>query len=136
MKGKIGSVLLAMLALGACSKAPDGDAAGKAPAAPSGARLFAQCAVCHTAAPPDTPAGKQRLVGPPLWGVVGRPAGSIEGFNYSRAMKNSGLVWDEATLDRYLANPQEVLPGTLMSYAGEPDPAKRAALIEHLKTLN
>ncbi len=98
-------------------------------------QAFAPCAVCHTAAPPDTPAGKMRLVGPPLWGVYGRAAASVEGFAYSKAMREAGLTWDDATLDRYLADPQAALPRTMMSYAGEPDAAKRAAIIEYLKTL-
>ncbi|MEQ1929474.1 MAG: c-type cytochrome [Parvularculaceae bacterium] len=102
---------------------------------PSAERSFSQCAVCHTAAAPGTPAGKLRFVGPPLWGVVGRPAASIPEFKYSRAMQNAGLTWDEATLSAFIENPHKLVPGTTMSFAGEPDAAKRAAIIEHLKTL-
>jgi cytochrome c len=103
--------------------------------APEGAAAFRQCAVCHTVAAPDTPAGKVRLVGPPLFGVYGRPAAAVEGFSYSRALKSSGVVWDDAALDAFLADPQALVPGTLMSYAGESDPARRKAMIDYLKTL-
>jgi cytochrome c len=115
---------------GPAEKAADGTAAP-----PSGERLFSACAVCHVAASPETPAGKMKLVGPSLWGVAGRAAASVPEFKYSRAMQNAALTWDDATLSAYLENPHKVVPGTLMSYAGEPDAAKRAALIEYLKTL-
>ncbi|NWG72236.1 MAG: c-type cytochrome [Parvularculaceae bacterium] len=124
----------AALALAACGGASD-EAATRPSAAASGERVFSQCAVCHTAAPPDQPAAKMRLIGPPLFGVVGRPAASVPGFKYSRAMQASGLVWDEATLDAFLENPHKLVPGTTMSFAGEADAARRAALIAHLKTL-
>jgi cytochrome c len=101
----------------------------------SGERLYSQCAVCHTAAPPDSAGARMRLVGPPLWGVFGRPAAAVDGFNYSRAMRGAGLIWDEASLDAFLASPQTSVPGTIMSYPGESDPQKRAALIAYLKTL-
>lgn len=120
---------LAVLMLAACG------AKDEAAAAPDGRAAFRQCAVCHTAAAPDTAAGKMRLVGPPLWGVYGRPAASVPDFNYSRAMKASGLVWDEATLDRFLTDPRVAVPGTMMSFAGEKDATKRAAIIAYLKTL-
>ncbi len=67
---------------------------------------------------------------------MGRPAGSIPGFHYSAANKNSGLTWDAATLDRYLTNPRKAIPGTLMSYPGLSDPKKRADLIAYLATLH
>ncbi len=106
-----------------------------APAAPDGATAYRPCAVCHTAAAPDTPAGKVRLVGPPLWDIYGRPAAAAPGFSYSRALRSSGVIWDEAALDAFLADPQALVPGTIMSYAGERDPARRAAIIQYLKTL-
>jgi cytochrome c len=58
----------------------------------------------------------------------------VEGFEYSPAMKRSGLVWNEATLDRFLADPLKAVPGTTMTYAGIPDPRERADLIAYLKT--
>jgi cytochrome c len=67
-----------------------------------GQKAFQRCSACHT----TTDQGK---AGPGLRGVVGRPAGTVEAFRYSAAMKSSGLVWDEATLDRFLAAPQMLL---------------------------
>lgn len=88
-----------------------------------------QCTACHSNQP-----GKN-IVGPSLYGVVGRKAGQIPGFYYSEANKSSGLTWDAATLDRYLTSPRGVVPGTLMTYPGLKDDAKRADLISYLATL-
>jgi len=71
-----------------------------------------QCSVCYQIVP-----GKKGI-GPNLLGVAGRPAGTLADFRYSEANKNSGLTWDAATLDRYLAAPRQVVPGTIMTYAG------------------
>jgi cytochrome c len=84
---------------------------------------------CHSAQP------SRNLIGPSLFGVVGRPAGKIPGFSYSDANRSSGLIWDVPTLDRYLTAPRQVVPGTLMTYAGVKDPTKRADVIAYLKTL-
>jgi cytochrome c len=89
-----------------------------------------QCGLCH-----DVAAGKNR-VGPSLFGVVGRKAGNVEGFHYSDANKNSGLTWDEATLDKYLANPREVVAGTTMTYAGVKNEDQRRDIIAYLATLH
>lgn len=90
---------------------------------------FAQCAACHSIEP-----GKHG-VGPSLAGVFGSKAGSAPGYNYSPAIKNSGLTWDEATLDEYLIAPMTKIPGTKMSYAGMADAAQRKAVIDFMKTL-
>ncbi|MBN8501104.1 MAG: c-type cytochrome [Sphingomonadales bacterium] len=90
---------------------------------------FAQCAACHA-----VEAGKNG-VGPSLAGVFGKKAGGVAGFAYSDANKNSGLTWDEATLDTYLTNPMKMVPGTKMTFAGLADPAQRKAVIDYLKTL-
>jgi cytochrome c len=90
---------------------------------------FGQCAACHSVEP-----GKNG-VGPSLAGVFGSKAGSVAGYTYSPANKNSGLTWDEATLDTYLTAPMKTIPGTKMSYGGMGDPAQRKAVIEYLKTL-
>ncbi len=74
-------------------------------------------------------------MGPRLGGVLDRPAGTIEGFRYSRAMKNSKIVWDEKSLDAYLAEPQKLVPGNLMPFSGIADPQKRSDLIAYLGTL-
>jgi len=93
-----------------------------------GRAVFSACAACH--APGVAP-----QLGPDLRGVLGRPAASVSGFRYSRALRRSGLTWDESALDRFVADPQALVPGNTMPYAGEPDPAARTALVAYLKTL-
>jgi cytochrome c len=90
--------------------------------------VFGQCEVCHSV---DGING----TGPTLKGVVGRQAGTVPGFRYSRAMKSAGITWDEKSLDRYLADPQEFVPGNVMPFSGIADSAQRAALIAYLKTI-
>ncbi|WP_225425791.1 c-type cytochrome [Pelagerythrobacter rhizovicinus] len=90
---------------------------------------FARCATCHQTAP------GRNGIGPSLAGVYGAPAAHEPTYAYSGAMRSSGLVWDEATLDAYLADPRNVVPGTKMVFPGVRDPAERTALIEYLKTL-
>lgn len=100
--------------------------------AEAGKRVFNQCAVCHTVEP-----GQHRL-GPSLYGVIGRTPGTLEGFKYSPAMKQfgeSGAVWDEETLMRYLENPRKVVPGTRMAFPGLRDPEARADVIEYLESV-
>ena len=84
-----------------------------------------------------TSAQKTGRVGPPLWHVVGRPAGSFPGYSYSKAHKeqSASLVWNEETLDRYLTNPKAFMPGNKMAFAGIRVAAERALLIQYLKTL-
>jgi len=94
----------------------------------AGKAAFAQCAACHSV---DGANG----AGPSLKGVIGRKAGSFAGFRYSRAMKNSTTVWDDKTLDAYLANPQAAMPGNVMPFSGVADPKQRADLLEYLKSL-
>jgi cytochrome c2 len=98
-------------------------------AAASPPASFAQCAVCHKTEPGETG------IGPTLAGVFGAEAGHIAGFKYSQAMLDSGLTWNQATLDRYLADPKAVVPGTTMAFGGVKDAAKRQAIIDYLKTL-
>ena len=86
------------------------------------------CRTCHT-----TREGDNRL-GPTLHNVIGREAGSVPGFGYSSAMKDAGITWNEETLDRYIGNPDAVVPGNNMKpYSGISDPAERAKIIAHLK---
>ncbi len=104
-------------------------AAPAALAQASGEQVFQKnCAVCHSMVP------GQNKVGPSLAGVVGRKAGSVPGFAYSQANKNSGFTWNEATLNNYLTNPRAVMPGTKMVFAGLKDPAERQAVVQYLKT--
>lgn len=96
-------------------------------AAPSGETIFKQrCAACHSMVK-GRPAG----VGPNLVGVVGRKAGTLP-FNYSPALKKAGPVWSKPNLDRYLAGPAKMVPGTRMAVA-LPDAKQRAALIAYLE---
>jgi cytochrome c len=113
--------LIALTALGL------GLSAGSAALAASpGETLFQQrCAGCHAMGP-----GPAKL-GPPLNGVVGRKAGSVAGYAYSPALKKSGLTWTTANLDKYLAAPTTVVPGTKMT-VGVPDAQQRAAIVAYL----
>jgi cytochrome c len=111
---------LALIAAGATSAHAQDAAAGKA--------VFAQCAACHSV---DGSNG----AGPSLKGIVGRKAGSFEGFRYSRAMKGAGYAWDAAKLDAYLADPQKALPGNVMPFSGITDAKQRADLVAYLATL-
>lgn len=102
----------------------------------AGKAVFKQCAACHT---PDK--GGKNGVGPNQWEIVGRKAGSHEGFNYSPAMKATGEkpgdagVWTYEHLNAFIANPKAVVPGTRMAYAGLRKPEDRANLIAYLRTL-
>jgi cytochrome c len=92
-----------------------------------GQKVFGQCRTCHT-----VEAGVNK-VGPSLAGIVGRPAGTIPGFRYSPANKNSGITWSEDVMFAYLENPRKYIPGTYMSYVGLKDPQQRADVIAYLK---
>ena len=99
--------------------------------ADNGRQTFKQvCSICHEVA-----AGRNR-VGPSLFGVAGRKAGTAPDFHYSDEMKSSDLTWDEATLDRFLGAPRAVVAGTKMAYAGVKDDQKRRDLVAYLATLH
>lgn len=98
-----------------------------------GARAFQRCAACHALAPGRSDAADEAA--PALQGVFGRRAGTLAGFAYSEAMRaagRGGLVWNAATLDRYLADPEAAVPGTHMPYQGG-SAAERAAVIDWLR---
>ena len=95
-----------------------------------GEKAFSACAACHS-----TANGANGL-GPSLFGVVGRKAGSVPGFNYSRAMKDSNRTWSAQNLDAYLADPQKAMPGNHMPYSGLPDAQLRADLVAYLASLH
>jgi cytochrome c len=106
---KNASLTIAALTVVAAAWATVPSAAQEADAA-SGERLFRQrCGACHQIATTRNGAG------PHLQGVVGRAAGSIEGFNYSPALRDSGITWTLETLDTYLANPTAMVRGTRMA---------------------
>jgi cytochrome c2 len=92
-----------------------------------GKKVFAKCQACHS-----LEAGKNK-VGPTLHGVMGRASASEAEFNYSDAMKNAHLTWDPDTLDKYLANPKELVPGTKMMFPGLRKEKERADLISYLE---
>ncbi len=134
----VAPALLTLSACGSGDKAPDQSSvspAAEASPSESGVSLasapqaFAQCTSCHSI--------RKGLngVGPSLFGVFGSKAGLVEDYSYSAANKNSGLTWDEATLDTYLTAPMKMVPGTKMTFAGMADPAKRKAVIDFLKTV-
>ncbi len=90
-------------------------------------RSFAKCRACHTSAP------GRHGIGPSLAGAYGRPAASAPNYRYSTALKESGLVWDAATLDKFLENPRAMIPGAKMSFAGLKDPLQRAQVIAYIE---
>jgi cytochrome c2 len=95
----------------------------------NGKRAFAACAACHGATGQGTP------MAPMLKNVVGRKAGSIQGFNYSDAMRNTGISWTETQLSAFLLHPQQVVKGTRMAFPGLPSEKDRTDLIGYLKSL-
>ena len=102
--------------------APAGNSLGQTP------QVFDRCAACHA---------KEGVgdLGPNLHGVVGRKAGSLEDFRYSRAMARSGIVWNEKTLDESLKAPDQLVPATRPALRRLRDDAEPAAAIQYLKTL-
>jgi cytochrome c len=104
-----------------------GTSVAPAQAIEKGQQVFAACAACHA---PD-----KNGIGPKLAGVIGRTSGSVEGFHYSRAMRNAKIIWDANTLDAYLAEPQKVVPGNLMPFSGIADSHERSEVIAYLESL-
>ena len=96
--------------------------------AAAGEKVFAQCRACHQVGPTA-----RNLVGPKLNGLFGRKAGTINGYNYTDANKNSGITWDEAVFAEYIKNPREKIPGTKMVYAGLKDEQRIKDLTAYLK---
>jgi cytochrome c len=118
---------LALMATEAAAHAAEGDAA-------RGERVFQRCYACHSVEPQES----AKLQGPSLYRIVGRPAAALAGFAYSDAMKAraaAGLVWEAASLERYIADAEAVVPGTLMSAPPLRDGQERADLIAFLARL-
>jgi cytochrome c len=115
-----GTILIAVLVLatGGAARA-DGDAV-------RGETRFVECATCHT-----LERGVNN-VGPSLYGLIDRKAGEIADFRYSPAMKKSGITWTAQTLDKFIADPQQEVPGNRMPFAGMPDAGERADLVAYL----
>jgi len=105
---------------------------GLAQDAEAGQSVFKRmCFPCHDAGP-----GAKVKLGPPLNGLDGRAAGTMAGFNYSEANKNSGITWSEATFPEYIKNPMQRMPGTRMAFAGVRDEKDIANLWAFLKQFN
>jgi cytochrome c len=117
MRVTLASVVTLLLACPACA---DGDAV-------RGEARFQDCAACH-----KLEAGANN-VGPSLHGVFARKAGEIADFRYSPAMKRSGIVWSPETLETFITDPQNVVPGNRMPYAGMASASDRADLIAYLQ---
>ena len=122
---KIFRTAIATLALVAATNAAHaaGDAA-------KGKSVFQRCAICHR---DGKDAGNG--LGPNLFGIVGRKAGVVAGFNYSAAMKNSGITWTTDKLDAYITHPAAVVPGNHMAFAGISDAGQRGDVVAYLATL-
>jgi cytochrome c len=100
------------------------------PSAPDqsrGALLFQTCSACHSVLGDG--------VGPNLYGIYGKRAGTQPGFKYSSALSQSGLTWDEPTLRAFVTNPQALVKGTLMTFPGYSSPADVNSVVEYIKTL-
>lgn len=134
--GRLAGMLLG-LALGAAVLAvAEGTAEGKALSLPEpyrsadlrrGRILFLQCAACHDLGPTGI-----AKVGPSLAGLPGRKAGSVEGFSFSAALRESGAMWTPELLDAFIERPSAVVAGTTMVFAGIAAPADRAALVRYV----
>ena len=120
----IAAVLLTVaMAFAGTSAMAAGDAA-------KGKKVFKKCKACHTV----KKGGKNR-VGPNLFDIAGKKAGSVGGYKYSKAMKASGITWDDASLDKFLKKPKKFLKKTKMGFSGLKKDGQRADVIAYLKSL-
>jgi len=123
MKGRIVTAALALAltaVLGSGAALAAGDAA-------AGEKVFKKCKTCHTFDP-----GKKKI-GPHLKGVIGRKAGAVEGYKYSKAMKAADITWDAANLDEFLKKPKAFMKGTKMSFSGLKKDNQRADVIAYIE---
>ena len=121
------SLVLLLLASPVMAQPAPASSAPEPPSIERGAELWGKCRACHTLEP-----NGRNIVGPRLHGIFGRKAGTQPDYRYSEAMKKSGLIWTEQTLDAYLAATQDFMPGTKM-YGGLAIPQDRADLIAWLR---
>jgi cytochrome c len=112
------AALMSLLLLAAAPASAGGDPA-------AGEKLYGRCQGCHSI--------DVNRVGPRHQGLFGRAAGGLDDYNYSEAMATAGVIWDETTLDQFLAAPREFIKGTKMPFSGMKDPQERADLIAYLK---
>ncbi|HZQ13272.1 MAG TPA: cytochrome c family protein [Pseudolabrys sp.] len=121
MKATLAIAILALAAAPAAQAAGSGDPA-------AGEQVFKQCLPCHSIGP-----GAKNKVGPVLNGIDGRHSGSVEGFSYSAANKNSGITWNEETFEDYIKDPRAKIPGTKMIFPGIKDEKQAENLWAYLK---
>jgi len=95
--------------------------------AKKGKRVYNKCKSCHSLKKP------KNKIGPHLVGIFGRKAGTVEGYKYSPAMRKSGIVWDEKTMDAYITKPKKFMPGNKMTFVGLKKPKQRADVIAYIK---
>jgi len=108
-----------------------GDIAAAAEDPKRGAQVFRACAACHSVAPGE------HMTGPSLAHVWNRKAGTVEGFlRYSDALKRADIVWNDATLDKWLNNPEQFLPGTSMTFSGLKQAKDREDVVAYLKAVS
>ncbi|MEY3703551.1 MAG: hypothetical protein RLZZ561_1171 [Pseudomonadota bacterium] len=130
--------LAGLLLLTACGSQPSSESSEESSAPETSAPVqtssagvrpdgFAQCAACHAVAK-----GAPHGLGPNLWGIAGTKAGELAGYQFSPALKASGIVWDEENLNKWLENPRALVPGNKMSFSGIRDEAKRKELVTWL----
>lgn len=127
MKNKVAACIALSVAVGAATgavAAPGPSASLSRPVA------FAACAVCH-----KTEKGAPNGIGPNLFGIGGKKAGAVPGFNFSPAMKQSNVVWDKQRLTAFITAPSTLVPGTRMPYAGMKNPAAVASIADYILAL-
>lgn len=115
-------IVLGLLVMGALAPSV------RAQDAERGEKVFSACRACH-----QVGENAENRVGPVLNGLFGRKAGTIKGYNYTDANKNSGIVWDEPTFAEYIKDPKAKIPGTKMVYAGLKQESRIPDLIAYLK---